>query len=1319
MATFTGTNGNDTLVGTSGDDSFLPLLGLDLVSGGAGFDLLTVNFAALLGITATIVADGTQAFSGAVQTTLAPATGPLTGAVYFTGIEALSLTLSPGNDMLTIDAAPLGAAATLLLDAGAGFDVLSVDFSTLAGTIFNQAPNFLVTSNRGTYSGWDQFDITLGAGNNQVTTQTGADRVHALGGNDTINTGAGNDTIWSIASVDVINAGSGVDQWHGDFSSYSGSLGFAYDTSAGYGYVTNGTTLTNIEGGSIVTGSADDSFLLFGLGAFHVDGGAGEDWLTWDDTGDLGFAYPAAFGDGGGGTFAGTIANAEFANIERINAALGDGDNYAYVDAAPLASGATINLSGGLGYDILAVDFTAFSDTSFAMGSDGTIAANRGTWLNFEEILIALGAGANTVTTGTGNDAVWSAGGADTVDGGAGTDAWYGDYSHAAASLTFSWNGTTGTGNLSNGTLLTGFEGGAVETGAGDDTFQISGILPFDVYGGAGTDRLVRNDAGLVGANPIAFILSAGDTFYGAVGNGGFDGIEQLDVTFADDDNIAYVTAFPLLSGAMLTLDGGLGNDLLNLDLAALPGSVLTVDGGGAASGNRGAYRGFETYWIGLGGGANTLVTGSGNDTVQAAFGGANAIATGAGDDVVYGGSGNETVAGGAGFDVFQVMGAKSGYAITQDGLGGYVVTDTNLADGDDGVDRLSSVERVLFSDASTDLPDYGVGLVLTGTAAADNLAGTPWDDRISGLAGDDTLSGGDGADRLAGGAGDDRLTGGLGIDTADYGDAAAAVRVSLAITGIGQATGGAGNDWFVDLFENLAGSALADTLTGNALANRIDGGGGNDTIDGGTGADTLFGGAGNDTYTVDNPADLVIENVAEGTDTVRASANWTLADNVENLTLTGALAINGTGNALANILTGNGGANRLSGGDGNDVIDGGGGADTMEGGAGNDTYKVDNAADMVLENVGEGTDVVTATVSYVLSANVENLTLAGTLAINGTGNALANTMTGNGSANRLSGGDGNDMLDGAAGADTMTGGTGNDTYKVDNAADVIVENAGEGTDAVTATVSHTLSANVENLTLAGASAIDGTGNALANNLTGNAAVNRLYGMDGADRLDGGLGADTMAGGTGNDTYVVDDAGDAVIELAGEGTDIVTSKISYTLGANLENLTLLGTIAIDATGNNQANALVGNGAANLLRGLDGNDILTGAAGDDILVGGAGADTLSGGAGADTFRFDLRETAANRDVIQDFVHLADRLAFSRAAFPELSAQPAGALDPLQLALAGAASTAQHHFVYTQATGSLYYDADGVGGAAQVLVATLSTKPVLSAADFLLI
>jgi len=246
-------------------------------------------------------------------------------------------------------------------------------------------------------------------------------------------------------------------------------------------------------------------------------------------------------------------------------------------------------------------------------------------------------------------------------------------------------------------------------------------------------------------------------------------------------------------------------------------------------------------------------------------------------------------------------------------------------------------------------------------------------------------------------------------------------------------------------------------------------------------------------------------------------------------------------------------------------------------------------------------------------------------------GNGVDNLLRANAGDDGLNGGAGNDILDGGLGADTMLGGTGNDLYYVDQSGDVVTELTGEGTDTVSSTISYALGGNVENLTLTGG-ALNGTGNGLDNILTGN-------GLD--NHLDGGLGADHMIGGAGNDFYVVDQSGDVVVELAGEGADTVSSGVSYALGDYVENLILTGS-ATNGTGNLLDNLIQGNSLGNYLDG---------GAGNDRLIGGNGVDWLNGGAGSDIFVAELGDKVSSKsgsfslDMILDFKKGEDKIDLS--------------------------------------------------------------------------
>jgi len=350
----------------------------------------------------------------------------------------------------------------------------------------------------------------------------------------------------------------------------------------------------------------------------------------------------------------------------------------------------------------------------------------------------------------------------------------------------------------------------------------------------------------------------------------------------------------------------------------------------------------------------------------------------------------------------------------------------------------------------------------------------------------------------------------------------------------------------------DLAGAEAQTMLTLSIASSipRYTGTSGNDTIAGTTGAEQMFGLAGDDTYTVNHEGDLVVESADEGTDKVNSSISYVLTEHVENLTLTGSALINGTGNALDNVLVGNWAFNRLSGEAGNDTLDGGAGNDVLRGGTGDDTYIVDLTStgalqDTVTEYANEGNDTVklrgryakTSYVTLALAANLENLDAGATSSsrLNLSGNELDNRLTGNYAANTLTGNAGNDTLDGGAGVDKLIGGAGNDTYIVDMTSagklqDTVTENAGQGTDTLqlrgsssnTSYVTITLAANLENLdaSATGSSKLNFTGNTADNLLVGNSAANWLNGNAGNDILIGGVGNDMLIGGTGSDTYV-------------------------------------------------------------------------------------------------------------------------------------------------------------------------------------------------------
>jgi Ca2+-binding RTX toxin-like protein len=792
----------------------------------------------------------------------------------------------------------------------------------------------------------------------------------------------------------------------------------------------------------------------------------------------------------------------------------------------------------------------------------------------------------NNSFTGTfDNDYVYGYGGNDMLNGGYGDDILDGG------------NGNdTLHGNTGNDTL-TG--------GAGDDV----------LYGDTGNDKMIGGDG-----NDSYYVDSLGDVVTDTAGGG--------DAVYATIDyTLGTGLEYLFLQG---TASDGKGNILNNTITGNGNENWLYGEGGDdtlfGEGGNDYLFGGTGIDYLYGGAGNDQLNGGNGNDVIHGNAGSDTLYGEG-GNDTLIGGDG-DTLYGGAGNDQYHVnhnndlaiewtwaYNATSGKYVYRDEGG----TDTANVEIDDYT--LPTFIENLTLDIGGAVTGSGNGLanIITGNGQNNTLYGYDGNDTIHGDIGDDTLYGGLGNDTLYGDAGNDTLVGDAGNDTMLGGAGNDGYNVVSLLDKVYETTipngivdaGGVDSvlssvDFTLPKYvENLYLNEYAKKGTGNSLDNILWGDGEDNILDGGAGNDNMRGLAGDDTYYVDSSLDTITENLTQGTDRVFSTASFTLANNVENLTLAGAANINGTGNGDRNLLTGNTGSNTLSGGGGDDILNGGVGNDTMYGGTGDDAFYMNAAGDQVIEYLGEGDhDIIYSMISLTLGFNIEDLVLDGAAAINGTGNGLDNYMRGNAAKNILTGDAGDDTLDGLGGNDTLYGGAGNDHYTVEAVGDKVFETDVHGvdmggTDRVSSYISYTLGAFVEDLSLWGNANINGTGNALDNELLGNAGNNILDGGPG--------GNDSLQGWSGDDTYIVG-TGDTVFENADYGVDTVQTDISYTLPDDIENLALTGSASINGTGNVLDNILTGNSGSNILTGGVGNDTLNGMVGNDILLGGTGDDT---------------------------------------------------------------------------------------------------------------
>jgi len=880
--------------------------------------------------------------------------------------------------------------------------------TTLAGD-FKKATdgrNYVINGNN--YVGADEeigaLDLLTGTGGNDVIDgRAGDDALSGMAGDDYLLGGDGGDILQGGLGKDTLIGGIGDDHLYAssddpltlptrtDFippaNPYTHPWGTGFNWTAGYdsdtfangvphGFSDAPRNRLADDAGNLIDGGAGNDFIAAGTGADTVHGGADKDFIFGMDQDDILFGdgdNDLIYGDGnapGNGSVVWTTLDKHGNDL--IDG--GEGDDYLY------GQGKNDILFGGQGDDILWGD----EDESLLPASS-----------HGDDYLFG-GAGKDQMLGGAGDDYLEGGAGDDTIRGGAGQDIYVfnkGDGIDTVVDNTADNNILRfGAGIKKEGITLQHLGSLRLDLGNGD-AVHIDGFDQYDVFNSSSVARFEFADGSVL---TTAELLARGFDLDGAGGDDTIFGTNTMDRIngLAGNDMLAG-------DGGADTLNGGEGADSLYGDSGNNTAAEMSNDylDGGAGNDTLDGVGGSDTL---LGGADNDVLYGDSINTPAEAMGN-DSLDGGEGDDTLVGWCGADTLIGGAGNDLMEGDGTGLTPALFGDDvLEGGVGNDTLQGNG--GNDHLEGSEGNdnLFGDASR---------LAIAPHGDDTLIGGAGHDYLDAGYGNDILDGGDGDDVLVvdTGSGIKHVSGGSGIDTLLVGDAMfSAARLRLGALGsLVIDTGVAGSEIHIDAFNadipdagcgierfqfidrvvndaqllargfDLNGTAGEDVIQGSGINDRIDtgdsndlvrAGGGHDQINGGAGADTMDGGNGDDVFLVDAAGDLVIEAANGGTDQVNASIDSALAENVENLVLTGS-AIRGAGNALANRLTGNNADN---------VLDGGVGADTMIGGAGNDTYVVDNAGDVVSEGAGAGTDVVQSSVTHTLAANVENLTLTG-----------------------------------------------------------------------------------------------------------------------------------------------------------------------------------------------------------------------------------------------------------------------------------------------------------------------------------------------------
>jgi len=1246
-----GDDGDDQLVGDAGDDTLQGGTGNDFLQGGAGSNVLYGGDGndELLSDTPSArdtmygaqgddtyrMSYGQRAFINAVSIDDSTTSNDRYIASNPEGWVSSSVTQTwtindagGDDDQLSFTGFAINPSSTVIRSTGTGFSITGTNLQILIQNAFdangNKAAGAIEKLTLGNGAVYDFSQLI--AATQQST--TGDDSILGFAGNDTLDGGNGQDSLDGGAGDDVLKGGGGFDRlWGG----------------AG-----NDTLEAGPGGGSLNGGAGDDTFIVrAGDGAVDIssDGSdSGVDTLLIDDLpGALSVTLDAVSSD---------------SDEDQVTLRWNDGSasvRFGLKSSTSAISGVIerVRFRDGSELDIPALIAAKLSNpTAVADLLRGTGASDQLQGLEGNDTLYGRDS-ADTLDGGLGDDQLFGGLGDDLLIGGAGNDTFNGgagrntfvvsdasgsdiarydqgasnllrvDSDVAAASLKARWSsgsmayyrnsyeaerGSPALRWQTNLILSYGGSGSTLTVDAANFSwtpdeavyakgrFGVEGVA-FAGGGSRSLESLVAEANTVTAGNDVLLDALETNVFSGGAGNDtvyGFNGANRLEGEDGNDFVVGGDDDDALISGGAGndTLVGGLGSDLL-----------LGGDGDDRLAAG--------TDWLQAGLPSNSRIPDGAHGTDR------DTLIGGAGNDILSAGDRDVVFQFGRGFGQDAVFGAQTrGYSSTIRFDASINPADVQFSRATDrqllvsirnSADVMSVASFFNTEDVSNELSsfyssarfEFADGSVVLASEVPSRLVAvhTPMPDAFVGTDGDDVLSGEKPLDALFGGAGNDTLSGpgllvgGEGADTYrfDFTKAPAGAQRSsgqdVIIDEIGEDA---------DTLVVAAGIAPDDLVVS---ADRVEGY--NRWVEG----YTLRSRVTDAVLTMFDVENVRFSNgVVWGIDELEARTAERYGKS-GNDTL--------TGDQRDNRMSGLAGNDSLVGNEGNDTLDGGLGVDTMKGGVGDDLYVVDNAGDVVSESANQGVDMVTASVSYTLTSNVEQLSLSGTADINGTGNTLANVLTGN---------DGANVLDGLAGADTMQGGGGNDVYKVDNVLDVVIEKPSSGTDRVESTVTYTLSADVEQLTLLGTGNLNGSGNASANTLLGNAGINRL---------DGGAGADSMTGGAGNDTYVVDNAGDLTVEAANGGTDTVESSVTWSLMSETENLTLTGDASVNGTGTAQNNTLRGNTGNNLLSGLAGNDSIVGGAGDDTLDGGAGVDTLVGGTGNDTYVID-----ATTDVITE-------------------------------------------------------------------------------------